>query len=120
MIAWSNFESEAENMAGPLTGVRVLDLSRVLAGPFTDMLSADLGAEVAKAEERGAGDEARDIGRFQNGVSTYLVSMNWGERGGVRKDGVRILLFMELVPGPAGVPAPEMIRTSVVAEFLVH
>ncbi len=68
-------------MPGPLTGVRVLDLSRVLAGPYTGMLLADLGAEVVKVEEPGVGDEARRIGPFQQEVSTYFVSINRGKRG---------------------------------------
>ena len=68
-------------MAGPLTGVRVLDLSRVLAGPYTSMVLADLGAEVVKVEEPGVGDESRRIGPFQNGVSTYFFSINRGKKG---------------------------------------
>jgi CoA:oxalate CoA-transferase len=68
-------------MSGPLNGVRVLDLSRVLAGPYTTMLLADLGAEVVKVEEPGVGDEARRIGPFLDGVSTYFVSINRGKKG---------------------------------------
>lgn len=68
-------------MAGPLTGVRVLDLSRVLAGPYTTMVLADLGAEVVKVEEPGVGDESRRFGPFQNGVSTYFFSINRGKKG---------------------------------------
>ncbi len=68
-------------MSGPLTGVRVLDLSRVLAGPYTTMLLADLGAEVVKVEEPGVGDEARRVGPFLDGVSTYFASINRGKKG---------------------------------------
>lgn len=68
-------------MSGPLAGVRVLDLTRVLAGPFTTMLLADLGAEVVKVEEPGVGDEARRIGPFADGVSSYFVSINRGKKG---------------------------------------
>ena len=68
-------------MAGPLTGVRVLDLSRVLAGPYTTMVLADLGAEVVKVEEPGVGDESRRFGPFLNGVSTYFASINRGKKG---------------------------------------
>ena len=67
-------------MSGPLSGVRVLDLSRVLAGPFTTMLLADLGAEVVKIEEPGVGDEARRFSPFLHGVSTYFVSVNRGKK----------------------------------------
>lgn len=67
-------------MSGPLTGVRVLDLTRVLAGPYTTMLLADLGAEVVKVEEPGVGDEARRIGPFADGVSAYFVSINRGKK----------------------------------------
>jgi len=62
---------------GPLRGIRVLDLSRVLAGPFCTMSLGDLGAEIIKVEEPGSGDETRGFGPpFVNGVSTYFLSIN--------------------------------------------
>lgn len=67
-------------MSGPLSGVRVLDLTRVLAGPYTTMILADLGAEVVKIEEPGVGDEARRVGPFRDGVSAYFVSINRGKK----------------------------------------
>lgn len=63
-------------MAGALSGVRVLDLSRILAGPFCTMLLADLGAEVIKVEPPG-GDDTRQWGPpFVEGESTYFLSVN--------------------------------------------
>ena len=61
----------------PLSGIRVLDLSRVLAGPFCTMNLGDMGAEVIKVEEPGSGDDTRAFGPpFVNGVSTYFLSIN--------------------------------------------
>ena len=62
--------------AGPLSGVRVLDLSRMLAGPYCGSLLADLGAEVIKIEVPGHGDDARHIGPFRNGESIYFDILN--------------------------------------------
>lgn len=64
----------------PLAGLRVLDMTRVLAGPFTTMLLADLGADVLKIERPGVGDDARHFGPFKNGRSLYFVSINRGKR----------------------------------------
>ncbi len=61
---------------GPLDGVRVLDLSRVLAGPFCSLILADLGAEVIKVEELGSGDQTRTIPPFVGGESHYFLSIN--------------------------------------------
>ena len=61
---------------GPLAGVKILDLSRVLAGPFCSMVLADLGAEVIKVEELGRGDQTRTIPPFVNGESHYFLSIN--------------------------------------------
>ena len=65
---------------GPLTDLRVLDVTRVLAGPFAGMVLADLGAEVIKVERPGQGDDARAFGPFTNGVSTYFASVNRGKK----------------------------------------
>jgi len=61
---------------GPLAGVRVLDLTRVLAGPFCAMMLGDMGAEVIKVEEPGKGDDTRSWPPFVGGESTYFMSVN--------------------------------------------
>ncbi len=69
--------------AGYLSGIRVLDLSRVLAGPFCCQLLADLGADVVKVERPGAGDDTRQWGPpflGEGGPSTYYLSCNRGKR----------------------------------------
>jgi crotonobetainyl-CoA:carnitine CoA-transferase CaiB-like acyl-CoA transferase len=66
----------ARKRRGPLDGTRVLDLSRVLAGPFCSLILADLGAEVIKVEEIGGGDQTRTIPPFVNGESHYFLSIN--------------------------------------------
>jgi len=68
------------NMGGLLEGVRVLDLTRVLAGPYAAMILADLGAEVLKVELPGQGDEARSFGPFKSGESAYFTSVNRGKK----------------------------------------
>ncbi|MEJ1284516.1 succinyl-CoA glutarate-CoA transferase [Cricetulus griseus] len=69
-------QSDTDNMK-PLEGVRILDLTRVLAGPFATMNLGDLGAEVIKVERPGAGDDTRTWGPpFVNTESTYFLSVN--------------------------------------------
>src|SRR5690242_4672927 len=68
-------------MDGPLHGIRVLDLTRVLAGPFATMLLADLGADVIKVERPGDGDETRHLEPVREGESHYFVSVNRNKRG---------------------------------------
>jgi crotonobetainyl-CoA:carnitine CoA-transferase CaiB-like acyl-CoA transferase len=66
---------------GPLSGLRVLDLSRVLAGPYCTMMLSDLGAEVVKVERPGIGDQSRAWGPpFVAGESTYFMAANRGKR----------------------------------------
>ena len=64
-------------MAGPLEGIRVVDLTRILAGPYCTMMLGDMGAEVIKIENPDGGDDTRGWGPpFLNGVSTYFISIN--------------------------------------------
>ena len=63
----------------PLSGILVVDLSRVLAGPYCTMLLAELGARVIKVEQPGAGDDARAYGPFIAAKSAYFTSINRGK-----------------------------------------
>ena len=64
----------------PLKDLVVLDMTRVLAGPYTGMILADMGADVLKIEAPGKGDDARAFGPFVNGESTYYMSLNRDKR----------------------------------------
>jgi CoA:oxalate CoA-transferase len=65
---------------GPLSGILVVDLTRVLAGPFCTLVLADLGARVIKVESPGCGDDARQFGPFVEGRSAYFTSLNRGKQ----------------------------------------
>lgn len=65
--------------SGPLEGVTIIDLTRVLAGPFCTMLLADLGATVIKVENPEGGDDSRHFGPFLHEVSAYFMSLNRGK-----------------------------------------
>ncbi len=65
-------------MAGPLNGITVVDLTRVLAGPYCTMVLSDLGARVIKVEPPG-GDDSRHYGPFVDGESAYFASLNRGK-----------------------------------------
>ena len=92
-------------MPGPLEGIRIIDLTRILSGPFCTMLMADLGADVIKVEQPVTGDPARGNGPFlsppestedSNQYSTYFMSINRGKRSIAidlsKSDGREILL----------------------------
>ncbi len=63
----------------PLAGLVVVDLTRVLAGPYCTLVLANLGARVIKVERPPAGDEARGIGPFVGGTSLYFAALNHGK-----------------------------------------
>jgi CoA:oxalate CoA-transferase len=81
---------------GPLNGIRVIDLTQVLFGPFATMLLGDMGAEIIKIERPGIGDIARGNGPVVNGISTYFLSLNRGKKSITlnlsNKSGVEVLL----------------------------
>src|SRR5438105_170567 len=64
---------------GPLSGITIVALSRILAGPYCTLLLAELGARVIKVEPPRQGDDARHYGPFKNGKSTYFASVNRGK-----------------------------------------
>lgn len=66
---------------GLLDGVLVLDLTRVLAGPYSSMMLADMGAEVIKLEIPNGGDDTRSMGPFVNGESAYYMNLNRNKKG---------------------------------------
>jgi crotonobetainyl-CoA:carnitine CoA-transferase CaiB-like acyl-CoA transferase len=68
--------------SGPLAGVRILDLSRILSGPFATMIFADLGADVIKLENPRTGDDTREWAPpYQGDQSAYFLSVNRNKRG---------------------------------------
>ena len=68
--------SKSSNREPLLKGVRVLDLSRVMSGPFCTSMLSDLGAEIIKIEMPGSGDEGRFFGPYKEGESTYFMLLN--------------------------------------------
>jgi formyl-CoA transferase len=79
VFGWAGGERIMERL--PLSGVRVVDLTRVMAGPYCTMLLGDLGADVIKIERPGTGDDTRAWGPpFIHGVSAYYLSVNRNKR----------------------------------------
>ena len=76
-------------MEGPLSGIKVLDLTRLLSGPFCTMLLADLGADIIKVERPGMGDTARNLGPLVGDQAAYFISINRGKKS------ITINLFSE-------------------------
>ena len=87
--------------AGPLKGVRVLDLTQVLAGPYCSLLLADMGADVVKIERPPDGDPVRKLPPLVNGESTYFLTVNRNKRSMMldlsHPDGVQV--FYDLTRG---------------------
>jgi len=70
-----------EQKNGLLNGVKVLDLTRVLAGPYCGMMLADMGADVIKVEMPGKGDDSRSNFPIINGESAYFMNLNRNKKG---------------------------------------
>jgi CoA:oxalate CoA-transferase len=68
-----------KNMNGPLKNLLVVDLTRVLVGPYCTMILSDLGARVIKVEAPEVGDDSRNFGPFVNDYSAYFMSLNRGK-----------------------------------------
>jgi len=67
----------SSNNEGPLSGLRVIDLTRILAGPFCTMNLGDMGAEIIKVERQGSGDDTRRWGPpFVEGEAAYFLGIN--------------------------------------------
>ena len=73
--------SESPNTKGPLAGIRVIDLSRVLAGPYCGSILADLGADVIRVEHPTQHDEVRTWAPVVDGVSAAFIAVNHSKRG---------------------------------------
>ncbi len=82
-----------------LEGIKVLDLSRVLAGPYCTMMLADFGANIIKIEPPGVGDDSRAFGPFVGKESAYFMSLNRNKRSITLnfKSGAEVDLFKEMV-----------------------
>jgi crotonobetainyl-CoA:carnitine CoA-transferase CaiB-like acyl-CoA transferase len=94
----------------PLDGIRILDLSQALAGPYCTMLLGDLGADVIKIEPPGTGDHARQWGPpFVNGESSYFMSVNRNKRS--------VILDLKRQPGQAAAQALAQACDVVVENF---
>lgn len=66
--------------AGPLSGLRVLDFSRILSGPYATQILADLGAEIIKVEAIERGDDTRGFPPFKGPFSHYFIALNRGKK----------------------------------------
>ncbi|MGO1368145.1 CaiB/BaiF CoA transferase family protein [Senegalia sp. (in: firmicutes)] len=86
-------------MAQALENIKVLDLTRVLAGPYATMILGDMGAEIIKIERPGVGDDSRAFGPYENGESAYFMSLNRNKKSitmNLKKDETK-KMFLEMV-----------------------
>lgn len=85
-------------MTHALQGIKILDLTRVLAGPYATMILGDLGADIIKIEMPGKGDDSRYFGPYLNDESAYFMSINRNKRSMTlnlkEEEGKKILLKM--------------------------
>jgi crotonobetainyl-CoA:carnitine CoA-transferase CaiB-like acyl-CoA transferase len=82
-----------------LEGIKILDLSRVLAGPFCTMLLADMGAEVIKVEIPDKGDDSRSFPPFKEGQGTYFINFNRNKKSIILdlKKSSDVFKFLEII-----------------------
>src|SRR6185295_14646974 len=73
-------ENQSSSAAGALEGIRVVDLSRFIAGPYCAMLLGDMGADVVKVEPPGRGENSRGFAPFVEGESLYTMVFNRNKR----------------------------------------
>ena len=93
-------------LMAPLDGIRVIDLSRVVSGPFCTMTLGDMGADVVKIKEPGRGDESRAFGPpFLGGESPYFLSVNRNKRSctlNLKSDAGKAILWRLLADADGG------------------
>lgn len=70
----------ADRMANPLEGIRILDASNIVSGPFATAILGDQGADVIKLEQPGIGDLTRYLGPMRNGISAFFCTLNRNKR----------------------------------------
>jgi len=80
LVFVARLERSPSLRAKPLSGVRVLDLTRLLPGPMATLHLADMGADVVKVEDTAAGDYSREMGRVRDGVSDFFRLINRNKR----------------------------------------
>jgi crotonobetainyl-CoA:carnitine CoA-transferase CaiB-like acyl-CoA transferase len=88
-------------MAGPLSGIRIIDLSQIVSGPMAAAMLADQGAEVIKVESPG-GDPVRGLGPAKGDLSAMFIAVNRGKQGlsiDLKSDGGRAILERLIATG---------------------